>query len=295
MRSIIHGELSNMLPPIFSQKASGQVAGKFKNSFYIELPGKGRGGRDILIHTGPSSRSLCAFGLSVDDGELKEILDGIQPGDLAYVRPGCLTIYGQEEQFCEERVEGGFFVKDLCISVLLGAEAAGSAGGILGLLEKRYERGRLQEKMGIPWDEGFFHYAGILRDGEDTESLCKAADFFCGRGLGLTPSGDDLLLGYICVLKAAGQPEGEVLASYLAELAAGKTTEVSLAYCQAAEAGFVNEDFKEFLFCAFDRGRIEAGEAVRQLESLGHTSGHDTLFGTFLALKRLERVERIKK
>ena len=99
MRSIIHGELSNMLPPIFSQKASGQVAGKFKNSFYIELPGKGRGGRDILIHTGPSSRSLCAFGLSVDDGELKEILDGIQPGDLAYVRPGRLTIYGQEEQF----------------------------------------------------------------------------------------------------------------------------------------------------------------------------------------------------
>ena len=56
-----------------------------------------------------------------------------------------------------------------------------------------------------------------------------------------------------------------------------------------------NEDFKEFLFCAFDRGRIEAGEAVRQLESLGHTSGHDTLFGAFLALKRLERVERIKK
>ena len=88
-----------MLPPIFSQKASGQVAGKFKNSFYIKLPGKGRGGRDILIHAGPSSRPLCAFGLSVDDGELKEILDGIRPEDLAYVRPGRLTFTDRKSSF----------------------------------------------------------------------------------------------------------------------------------------------------------------------------------------------------
>lgn len=269
-----------MLPPIFSRQCSGKIAGMFQNSFHIELSDPES--RSFLIHVGPSSRPLCAFGLSIDDEAIKEMISCCPLESLVYFKPGRMIIYGQGEQFCLEWETPGFSTKDLRIPVLKETDIERA---VLQSLTGQVEA--WEKKMGIPWDKDFFRYSHILRKWEEKEQLKEAAAFFCGRGLGLTPSGDDILLGYECVMKAAGNPAGDYFASYLSKTAANKTTKVSQAYYKAAGDGFINEDFKEFLLYAFGQGRSEKEDIIEQVKSLGHTSGHDTLFGAFLGLERL--------
>lgn len=142
-----------------------------------------------------------------------------------------------------------------------GAAAKHSAGGCL--------------------DTAVEHSARYRRD---SSALKKAVSWLIGRGRGLTPSGDDILLGYGAGLLAldpsgAGQRFLDILESCLH----GQTTDISLAYCKGLSAGYVNENMKLLLRGFWNNDRENTGRWLASVRELGHTSGCDTLFGLGLA------------
>ena len=79
-----------------------------------------------------------------------------------------------------------------------------------------------------------------------------------GRGPGLTPLGDDILIGYIGAAALAGED-----VSALAERAAGKTTALSATLLRCAARG----ELPEPVHALFERGELEP------LQHFGATSG----------------------
>jgi len=114
----------------------------------------------------------------------------------------------------------------------------------------------------------------------------EAVLHWLGRGPGLTPSGDDVIVGIIATLWSAGAFAGDRLATLRRSLdrATGKcTTDVSAEYLHYACRGMVAGPLHE-LFTALHRGDGPATiEAANRLRNFGHTSGIDTVLGIIVA------------
>ena len=103
-----------------------------------------------------------------------------------------------------------------------------------------------------------------------------------GRGPGLTPSGDDLLVGIMLaagVLPRAGSVRGvDEVRDVLAAAALPRTTRISGAYLHAARHGLAGEPW-HVLVRALPGPPESLRRAVRRLLRIGETSGADALTG----------------
>lgn len=102
-----------------------------------------------------------------------------------------------------------------------------------------------------------------------------------GRGPGLTPSGDDMLVGLLALLSATGRlhPDGQGwLRALLLTEGARLTTEIALEYLLAAMSGAYASAVID-LVTALDRGPRAVRAARAHLLHHGHTSGCDLLIG----------------
>jgi hypothetical protein len=116
-------------------------------------------------------------------------------------------------------------------------------------------------------------------------NMCEeASSELAGLGIGLTPDGDDLLLG--CVLAAWILLTGhfaEEISQVIAETAARRTTALSAEWLRSAARGECAWQWHA-LFKGFLQDRREAIEAAaRRIVEQGHTSGSTALAG-FMAV-----------
>lgn len=117
-----------------------------------------------------------------------------------------------------------------------------------------------------------------------------------GLGEGLTPSGDDVLVGVLAGLDAAREAPGDATALRARLCAAlergtSRTTRLAAQMLDAAGAGFYAEPVLGVLeTLALSKPDARALErAVASLLAVGHRSGGDTLRGISAALERLAR------
>lgn len=111
-----------------------------------------------------------------------------------------------------------------------------------------------------------------------------------GRGPGLTPSGDDVLVGLLAGLSATGRLCAETvlrLAEVLDRHGRELTTEVSVAYLRCAARGEFARPVGEVVR-ALDEHR-DSVPAVSRLLGHGHTSGADLLWGLIVGLEPTEQ------
>ncbi len=124
----------------------------------------------------------------------------------------------------------------------------------------------------------------------DAESAALVAERFAGCGMGLTPSSDDLLCGYLAtqwlLSREQGRAERKALLSSIAAAAARKTTRISATFLLSCGEGLVNLYSYE-LFSSIFRNASEAETlaAARRMLAIGSTSGTDMLTGVALALQ----------
>jgi hypothetical protein len=121
-----------------------------------------------------------------------------------------------------------------------------------------------------------------MRSGSADDAVAGASRL-AGLGGGLTPAGDDFVLGVLLAAWAGLYgPGAERLGGKIAEAAAPLTTSLSGAYLRAAARGECS-DYWHRLFAAL-LGSDAAGlrAALSALLAVGHTSGADALAG-FLA------------
>jgi hypothetical protein len=117
-------------------------------------------------------------------------------------------------------------------------------------------------------------------DSEDRAALAAFAERLAGLGPGLTPSGDDVLMGLIHAIFVRYPVERAAEASRVVDRAAvGRTTSLSAAWLNAAAAGEAGHLWHRMVRSA------SAGEdgglrgAIRTILATGHTSGADALAG----------------
>ena len=118
----------------------------------------------------------------------------------------------------------------------------------------------------------------------NADGLVAAASGLLGLGEGLTPAGDDCLVGALAVLHAVGHPlvRAPVLTTVIARAAAMRTTTVGREFVVHAVAGRFSEPVLALLRA---RSALEAADAATRLADLGATSGVDTLAGLRLACR----------
>ncbi|EUJ40507.1 carbamate kinase [Listeria weihenstephanensis FSL R9-0317] len=114
----------------------------------------------------------------------------------------------------------------------------------------------------------------------DSAFIEQTLRYFIGRGNGLTPSGDDILLGILLV----GQ-ESTTFKEVLSKLIQTEllTTDISQTYLKYA----LQDQFSDTLLAlyeAFQTG-AETKDIVERVYQNGHTSGIDTIAGVALAIK----------
>jgi hypothetical protein len=123
----------------------------------------------------------------------------------------------------------------------------------------------------------------------DTGGFHDAARGLMGLGEGLTPAGDDFLVGVLAVLYrlAGGRPVSSATARALSTHAADATTTVGAAFLRHAIAGQFSEPLRDL---AMADSPSAARTAATSLARMGATSGADTLEGMRETLEALAGV-----
>lgn len=118
----------------------------------------------------------------------------------------------------------------------------------------------------------------------DLPATLNATQKLAGLGIGLTPSGDDFIMGAILAAWSIHPADvTEVLAMEVTEAAAPLTTSLSGAWLRSAgkgEAGILWHQFFDALLSA-EQAAIQ--ESMDKILSIGESSGADALFG-FISL-----------
>ena len=105
-----------------------------------------------------------------------------------------------------------------------------------------------------------------------------------GLGVGLTPSGDDYLVGLLAGMEATDDPPRHGLAAVIAGHAPLRTTAIGAAALGQASRGAFAERLHDVLV-ALARGRLDQlAVPIERAMTYGATSGSDTLVGLFAAL-----------
>jgi hypothetical protein len=110
--------------------------------------------------------------------------------------------------------------------------------------------------------------------------LESAAAGLVGRGVGLTPAGDDVLAGLLLVARSAAGPAGQTRLLRIASRAA--TNAVARAYLASAAQGSSLAALHDLIDAGAARDAPRAQAARARLARVGHTSGLDLAYGVLV-------------
>lgn len=115
-------------------------------------------------------------------------------------------------------------------------------------------------------------------------------DFLLGRGMGLTPSGDDMIVGHLAARFLLDKESSILTNLLLTELLAERsvTTDISKHYLLCAISGRFSEPVLKLMEALLTNSNEEEIEKiVKTVISVGHTSGVDLMAGLITTIKLL--------
>ncbi len=229
-----------------------------------------------MFHIGSELTPLSCFGINLPLSEVYEILEDVDIKDRVVYKEGSLIIYGR---FAIKIIE----IKNLPV-INLNIEKTSNKKW-LKPMDKILKKLELKEKTGIGQILEVDNVLQILQNPENLEDEKKAVRFLIGRGPGLTPSGDDILMGYGTGLAIMGQ--SDEFFSVLKDILDTQTTEISIAYLKTMLNGYVNEDYKRINTAINENKNCDYEFLLKEIQKIGHTSGNDSLYGFHCAVKYL--------
>ncbi len=122
--------------------------------------------------------------------------------------------------------------------------------------------------------------------GFDESLLIGSVHSLAGLGEGLTPAGDDFLLGVIYSLWIMGEASAQAIIDLIVTEAMPRTTRLSAAWLAAAGSGEAGIMWHWFLETIQSGNERDVTSLTRRVAEVGHTSGADALAG-YIATSRL--------
>ncbi len=273
-------------------RLTGSVVAVFERSAYLDL-----GGRLVALASHDLERGPISISL-----ERGTRIAGIAPGMPAAVGGALLSIDGTRIDLGgaevwdarlprAERAPAGS--REAVVAELLSrAPRESVAAAVLGSRESR--AGQVAAALSESLRDGLNSMARLLADPLCEVAACEAREAvsarIAGLGPGLTPSGDDLLVGIanaLTTLHRAPETEGALARKVLIDAALSRTSRISAAYLEAACAGDASLPWHR-LVRSLGGERDDLRRAARRLLRVGETSGADALAGFCWAWERLE-------
>ena len=130
-------------------------------------------------------------------------------------------------------------------------------------------------------------YGGLSKS--DICQVKAAASSLAGLGSGLTPAGDDFLMGALHALWAInGTDKAVELSETIVGVAAPRTTQLSAAWLWAAARGEAGERWHKLVDALLSGEAKSISRAARCTMATGHTSGADALTGFVMSAYALQ-------
>lgn len=222
----------------------------FKESFNLSI-GK------YLLHISNEKENVVPFGIQLSSKNYQKIVD--------VSKVGVWSIKDNE-----------LYINDILINLTLVRPIKTSLAKKDVLIELSY----LDEFTSYLKSTGldFFKYIKLKN-----KLNTKEIRFLIGRGSGLTPSGDDFLVGVLAVHRVSPLLDLTILDEIEKCLDEKRTTDVSHAYLKSALSGFFSSSICELLSSLSEKDELI--KKLDNLSELGHTSGRDLISGIYFALK----------
>ena len=180
---------SDYLSPIQQFGGMGKIHSVFDRSFNIQV-------NEQLININNYRSYLAGFGMYLPEEQFRAIMPYVEPGNLVKIRSHSLTFYSTKGTIVLPLTDVAFVslqVKDLTFT-------AAERNSLKEILTQQ----NLVEKIGLPLEKRALEIFEVLRHPEPDWQQVTA--YLIGRGKGLTPSGDDLLVAYQAMFYAFDQP-----------------------------------------------------------------------------------------
>lgn len=126
-------------------------------------------------------------------------------------------------------------------------------------------------------------HAEVLQAGD----LHRVAEMLGGRGMGLTPAGDDVIAGLVLAAAAMWGPGSQ--AELAGVVAASRTNDIAAGFLRWAGLGQSIAPVHDFLHAVSRFDARGARSALAELLSFGASSGADLAYGLALAVRHLPR------
>lgn len=275
------GLKSNLLSLVLKEVKTGTVYSKFKNGFNIKF-------NDYLVFVSYLGTPLSVLGLNIEKYKLMEVINSINIGDMVINKDENLIIYNKFEIYY--LYYRNFTEIDLRIPKINCIINEVPNSNLFSYLESI----DFKELIGIDLDNIGLKYIDLLSkvNKSNLDINNKIINYFIGRGKGLTPSGDDILIGFTLALMIFGN-YSEWISGLKTSINSNKTTMVSISYFNALFEGYASESFVELVKLIDEDNIFKIEYTVKNVQAFGHTSGNDTLFGFLTGLRFLTKEIRI--
>lgn len=277
-------EYAENIKHLFSENFKAKAVSIFSSSINLEVCGR-------LIHV-TSEHNLSPFTVRIPKEDMTFLIENTLIQEVIILTEKGTTADIEATALSTEKA-GGF--KDLINTASPEAKRLREAyGKIASCLIQATDR---EPGLTLEWLEANQpNLIAYLKNGStDNHSIL---DLWIGRGKGLTPSGDDILIGLMVVLCAYKKTKAMTLIdAYISKFAVERTTRVSYEYLYYASKGLYGKALTALINSISKKEGSLTGEDIEAVLFTGHTSGADTLYGILIGIKFVleDEMEKSKK
>ncbi|WJY26877.1 DUF2877 domain-containing protein [Sporosarcina trichiuri] len=290
------------IPLLLSEQPEGCVHSVFQNGANIRMG-------ERLFFIGTVKNGQLPFGIHLPQGELQQLLEGIEQGDLAVWdqreqavligRPENAVSLGEAIPYHWTLPRREVSVSDLTDNLALLAAVLLETPVKTGLDVEidEFLAAYLEDRAPSSWTETQIrHLIAAVNSADETE-VEELLRFFLGRGQGLTPSGDDHLVGLLAIDTAAGLLSDGFRSVLRRLVTHGKlTTDIGREYLlYALDGQFSSTVVRPVSELTRKTEIYKLKPLLTELLEMGHSSGADTVFGMLLGLLALRRRQEWQK
>ncbi|CAH2714908.1 hypothetical protein BACCIP111895_02084 [Neobacillus rhizosphaerae] len=286
--TLFGGEYSYLIPLLLCEKNIGQVHSIFANGFNIKMG-------DSLIFIGNKKNGLLPFGIHLTPIDTSRAVMLIKSNESVFWDKDTASLIFSEMSLSLEKgsrfkndifpVSKNVFYKDKLTNLKELLITNGQPTGLdIYINEFLSKYDRVSDEN---WSEGEQYILGLMDVvlTNDHSLIEKTLRFFLGRGKGLTPSGDDLMVG----LLAFASITNFISVAFYEELSKlvekePITTDVSKEYLRYALKNEFSSTVTDVINSIGSNKPWLSEAAFDRLLGVGHSSGLDTLFGILVGM-----------
>ncbi|MCG7345681.1 DUF2877 domain-containing protein [Sporosarcina sp. ACRSL] len=289
---------SDDITRIFDKQSKGHIHSVFNTSFNLAFG-------DHLVHVGAVGNGVAPFGIGMEQGQATLLTKLLAVNSDVYwdersvslIFPKGIILSLDRVNWTNHKVQQAHYeLMRLEENFTILANTLMQADWQIGLAQSEEEKKRFIQYVLNPSSSTTKDFPVIdelerlqnLAFNEESTDAEKVFDYWIGRGLGLTPSGDDCITGICAVfsaLEGTNQAFIHQLQSYLVERGRKRTTHIALEYLLYATENKFHSHLLNVCNALGKRPVTEFSKAIEEMKGIGHTSGADTLVGILIGIK----------